>query len=463
MKKISRRSFLTAGSMTALAAAMAPAASAAEGENCLKVETKNVQLIGTVTDAGQVVSGMVINYSSNPLVTVSGVDLDTYTVHAVNNIDDQLAGTGFISYGNYEIDRKIVKTEVHGAQVTVWFDQSEGATLCYTSASRNYPGDLTYTITQNKPVTVATLGLFRENYTTDYFCDNSVQDEEIAKFTSEIVPGGINYQLYKPEGGADKLVVWFHGNGEGDMLGSNNNVAQLLGNRGGVAWASDEFQQILGGAYVLAFQAPDTWYYAQRDGLLDQAAAEIRAVISVYGIDPAKVLLSGCSAGGHMSTRMLIAHPELFAAAMINCPALDVATQRGGQTPTDDELRAVRAAGVPIWLVQGVTDSSVATDQCSRRLFGFLTEGASVTETRIAQADPNNSAMTTWETPDGMYKLSLYDTTPDGMLCFAEDYDLDGVTTQVQYSNHWSWIYTLRNNPQDASGTHIVNWAVAQL
>ena len=160
---------------------------------------------------------------------------------------------------------------------------------------------------------------------------------------------------------------------------------------------------------------------------------------------------------------MLIAHPELFAAAMINCPALDVATQRGGQTPTDDELRAVRAAGVPIWLVQGVTDSSVATDQCSRRLFSFLTEGASVTETRIAQADPNNSAMTTWETPDGMYKLSLYDITPDGMLCFAEDYDLDGVTTQVQYSNHWSWIYPLRNNPQDASGTHIVNWAVAQL
>ena len=130
---------------------------------------------------------------------------------------------------------------------------------------------------------------------------------------------------------------------------------------------------------------------------------------------------------------------------------------------SNDELRAVRAAGVPIWLVQGVTDSSGATAPCSRRLFGFLTEGASVTETRIAQADPNNSAMTTWETPDGMYKLSLYDTTPDGMLCFAKDYDLDGVTTQVQYSNHWSWIYTLRNNPQDASGTHIVNWAVAQL
>ena len=312
-------------------------------------------------------------------------------------------------------------------------------------------------------VIISVLGLFGQEYTTDYFCDNTVQDEEVAKFTSEIVPGGINYQLYKPAGGADKLVVWFHGNGEGDMLGSNNNVAQVLGNRGTVAWASDEFQAILGGAYVMAFQAPDTWYYAQRDGLLDQAAAEIRAVISVYGIDPAKVLLSGCSAGGYMSTRMLIAHPDLFAAAMINCPALDVATDRGGQTPTDDELRSIKASGVPVWLVQGATDSSVATDECSKRMFGLLTEGETLTETRIAQADPNNSALTTWETADGLYKLSLYDTTPDAMLCFAEDYDLDGVTTQVQYSNHWSWIYTLRNNPQDASGTHIVNWAVAQL
>ena len=463
MKRVSRRTFLAATGMTALAAAAAPAASAAGSENCFAAETKNVQLIGTVTDAGQVVSGMVIDYSSNPLVTVSGVDNDTYTVHAVNNLDAALAGTDIVSYGDYEIDRKIVKTEVKGSRVTVYFDQSEGATLCYTSASRNYPGELDYTVTQNKPVTLSVLGLFGQEYTTDYFCDNTVQDEEVAKFTSEIVPGGINYQLYKPAGGADKLVVWFHGNGEGDMLGSNNNVAQVLGNRGTVAWASDEFQAILGGAYVMAFQAPDTWYYAQRDGLLDQAAAEIRAVISVYGIDPAKVLLSGCSAGGYMSTRMLIAHPDLFTAAMINCPALDVATDRGGQTPTDDELRSIKASGVPVWLVQGATDSSVATDECSKRMFGLLTEGETLTETRIAQADPNNSALTTWETADGLYKLSLYDTTPDAMLCFAEDYDLDGVTTQVQYSNHWSWIYTLRNNPQDASGTHIVNWAVAQL
>ena len=32
------------------------------------------------------------------------------------------------------------------------------------------------------------------------------------------------------------------------------------------------------------------------------------------------------------------AYPDLFAAAMINCPALDVADARGGETPTDDRI-----------------------------------------------------------------------------------------------------------------------------
>ncbi len=31
--------------------------------------------------------------------------------------------------------------------------------------------------------------------------------------------------------------------------------------------------------------------------------------------------------------------------------------------------------------------------------------------------------------------------------------------TEVLYSSHWSWIYTLKNNPQAADGTRIVDWA----
>jgi len=73
------------------------------------------------------------------------------------------------------------------------------------------------------------------------------------------------------------------------------------------------------------------------------------------------------------------------------------------------------------------------------------------------------SDFVTYETADGTYKLSLYDTTADNKLRFAEDYDLDGVTTEVQYSNHWSWIYSLNNNPQDAKGVHVINWGASYI
>ena len=56
-------------------------------------------------------------------------------------------------------------------------------------------------------------------------------------------------------------------------------------------------------------------------------------------------------------------------------------------------------------------------------------------------------------------KFSLYDTTEAGKLQFGEDFDQDGVKTLVEFSNHWSWIYTLNNNPESADGTSIWKWA----
>jgi len=431
----------------------------AETETEAATDSYTCQLYGTITDAGQVVSHMAIDFGDGKKVT--NVDKDTFTVHAVASVQEFLKGTELESYGDYDIDRAIVKTETDGQKVVVYFDESEGATLAYTSGSRNYPADLTYTITQNKPVTLTADDgtVLEEEYTAEYTCDNTVEDEEAAKFESVLVEDGINYQFYHAGADVDKLVVWFHGNGEGDLLESDNNVAQILANRGGAAWASDGFQEILGGAHVMAFQAPDTWYYAQRDGLLDKAADEIKEAVEKYKVDPGKVLVAGCSAGGYMTSRMLIAHPELFAAAIINCPAYDVASDRGGETPTDEELKAIKDSGIPIWLVQGATDSVVATDECSKRLFNILTEGQELTETAVKQELEQNSDFTTYETADGKYKLSLYETTEDDKLRFAEDYDQDGEMAEVQYSNHWSWIYTLNNNPQAADGTHIVNWA----
>ena len=215
----------------------------------------------------------------------------------------------------------------------------------------------------------------------------------------------------------------------------------------------------------MAFQAPDTWYYAQRDSLLEKAESEIQDVVEKYGIDKNRIVLSGCSAGGYMSTRMIIKYPDLFSAAMINCPALDVADSRGGETPTDEELSSIASSRTAIYLVQGVNDGVVDTEECSKRLFKILSAGKELSSYKFEQ--DNNSDFTTTQTADKKYVLSLYATTDadrtKGKLQVAEDYDLDGVIDTVEYSNHWSWIYTLKNNPMTVDKVSIWQWAASKL
>lgn len=429
--------------------------------------TYKAQLYGTVTDAGQVVSKMVIDYGEG--LKVSDVDKDTFTVHVTTEV-----AYGVNTGNKTELDRTIEKIEINGGKVTVYFNLAEGGTLTYLSEARNYPAKLTYSITQNKAIkATANDGRELPDIIGNYTCDNSVIDEETAKFKAVTGSQGIDYQYY--DAGSDKLIVWFHGNGEGDIADqTGNNVAQMLANRGTVAWASKEAQNIYSGASVMAFQAPDTWYYAQRDKLLEKAYQEIQEVIKKYNINPDKVLVSGCSAGGYMTTRMLIAYPDLFAAAIINCPALDVAGVRGGNTPTDDELASIKNSKTAIWLVQGETDGSVNTENCAKRMFNILTAGRTLKTTKVDQAI--SSDFTTYETDDQKYLLTLYETVDltaktdslgvtreSGRIKVAEDYNVDGQEEEVKYSDHWTWIFSLNNNPTASDGTHIMNWSAKYL
>lgn len=426
----------------------------------------DVQLYAEVTDAGQVVNMMTIDFGEGNEPT--NVTEDNFVVHATASTTHITAGTDVISYGDYSIDRTIEKVEVEGSVVTLYFNEAEGATLAYLAAGRNVPAELTYTVQVNQ------LEMADTEYNNWYKVTSTIAediiDEETAKFESVIIEDGINYQFFNAGKDAESLIVWFHGNGEGDYLDSDNNVAQMLANRGTVAWATKEAQDIFGKAHVMSFQAPDHWYNAKNNGLLEQAYEEIMDVVEKYGIDPEKILVSGCSAGGFMTTRMIIKYPDLFAAAAINCPALDIANLRAGEgvtdaTPTDEELASIKDSRTAIWLVQGETDSSVKPEDCSMRLFKILTEGKEITETRVEEEI--QSSYTTYETEDGKYVLSIYDTVDvvedetgrgKGKLVFAEDYNHDGELEEVKYSDHWSWIYTLRNNPTNAEETTIWKW-----
>lgn len=460
--------------------AVASLALASCGDNSSKEEgaadssAPTVALYGIVTDAGQYLDKMVIDYGD---VTISDVDNATYEVLMTSTVQyGELEGEPY-PYYDATAPIPVVKTEVEGGVVTAYFNQAAAPTLTWLDEGRNFPGALAFTITQTKEITSVSPDKRELALSAEYACDVTsyadLVDEEVAKF--EDVQDDINYRLYP--GSNDALIVWFHGNGEGDFptKDTNNNIAQVLANRGTVAWASPEAQAIFGDATVMAFQAPSMWYLATVDGLLETCHDEIQAVVADRSIDPAKVYVSGCSAGGFMSTRMIIAYPDLFKAAMINCPALDVADLRAeteGCTPSDDELRTLTSSATKIWLVQGETDSSVNPEACSKRIWGFLSEGAEVSEAEYAGAEGIASGFTTYETADDKYKLTLYktvdqaegegtlgDTRMMGKLVFAEDYDQNGELEAVQYNDHWSWIYTLRNNPEDAAGEHIWEWA----
>ena len=438
-----------------------------------------VTFMARVTDAGQYVEGMQIDFGG---AKVSGLDENTFEVYMTSTVDyGEAKGQPYAYYdASKPLEVCFFSEGAEDEPASIWFNLTQAPTLTWLAEGRNYPAVLDFTVTQKNPITVTTPD-GRELEITDatYVADPPVTsyeqllDPDVAAF--EDVQDEINYRFYK--GAGDSLIVWFHGNGEGDFPDkeTNNNIAQVLANKGCVGWLDMEAQEAFENPSIMAFQAPNMWYFAVKDGLLEPCYNEIQKVITDNGIDPEKVYVSGCSAGGFMTTRMIIAYPDLFKAAMINCPALDAANTRSeteDACPTDEELASIKDSKTAIWLVQGETDSSVDPELCSKRIWNILSEGADVTETAIEGFQGIASGFTTYETADNKYKLSLYETVDlaevegisgemrqGGKLKFAEDYNWDTEYEEVKYSDHWSWIYTLNNDPADASGTHIWQWA----
>lgn len=278
------------------------------------------------------------------------IDTDTFTIKASGSSKAFQKDESIISYNDYkDIERTIIETKIEGHKVILTLKENEvgSFTFAYLSLARNVPIDIEYHVIQNKDIQGEDGRILPVN--TQYYWKEAkdhkngrIMDDETRKFIS--IKKEITYQFYELENQPKQksLIVWFHGNAESDCLFSKNNVTQMIANRGTVAWATKEAQEAFDGAYVMAFQAPETWYYAQSKGYLKTAYDEIMEVVKKYDIDKDRLFIAGCSAGGYMTTRMILAYPTLFQAAAIVCPALDVATKRGGQTLTDEELNTLK-------------------------------------------------------------------------------------------------------------------------
>jgi predicted esterase len=250
----------------------------------------------------------------------------------------------------------------------------------------------------------------------------------------------LSYASFAPRTRRPKapLLIWLHGGGEG---GSDPTIP-LLGNRV-TSYASDAIQAIFEGAYVLVPQCPGAWMH-NAAGVMTQGKEDdvynvpLMALIRDYvahhpDIDRDRIYVGGCSNGGYMSLKLMLLHPDYFAAGFISALAYQ------SQYLSDDQIK--RIAPLPIWFVHSADDETTRPDLTVLPVYERLK----------AAGAPN-------------VHLSYYDHVVDITGLFGGD--------DYRYNGHWSWIYLHANHcrfgrdgdPVRIAGrpVHVMEWLSAQ-
>tara|TARA_R110002167_G_scaffold84156_10_gene228747 strand:+ start:650 stop:1912 length:1263 start_codon:yes stop_codon:yes gene_type:complete len=223
----------------------------------------------------------------------------------------------------------------------------------------------------------------------------------------------MSYASYEPKTAGEKfpLIIWLHGGGEG---GTDASIP-LVANRA-THYASDEIQDIMGGAYVLSPQSPTFWMESAngkytRGDTNDIYNGALLALIKKYvaahpKIDANRIYVGGCSNGGYMSLKLVLEHPDYFAAAFISALAYQA------QYISDAQLQSIK--NVPIWFVHSKDDGTTIPEETVLPLYN-----------RLKKAGATN------------VHLSFYDHVVDLNGMYGGD--------DYRFNGHWSWIYCHAN------------------
>jgi len=250
----------------------------------------------------------------------------------------------------------------------------------------------------------------------------------------------MSYAFYTPERKDEKspLIIWLHGGGEG----GTDPTVPLLANRA-ANYASDEIQVIFKGAYVLVPQCPGAWMH-NAQGEMNRGEGDdvyhrglmafIRDFVSDHpDIDSDRIYVGGCSNGGYMSLKLILEHPDYFAAGFISALAYQ------SQYISDEQIESIK--NVPMWFVHAADDPITNPEQTVLPLYK-----------RLKHAGAKN------------VHLSYYDHVVDiSGLLGGENY---------HYEGHWSWIYCHANlcrldfdgSPVELNGrpVRIMEWMAEQ-
>lgn len=234
----------------------------------------------------------------------------------------------------------------------------------------------------------------------------------------------MSYAVYSPVNikGKVPLIIWLHGGGEG---GYDPTVA-LLGNKA-ANYASPEIQALFGGAYVMVPQAPTFWMQAAdgmtRGNVNDIYNEALFALIQEYvannpNIDPKRIYVGGCSNGGYMSLKLIMEHPDYFAAGYISALAYH------NEFISDAQVQKIK--NVPIWFIHSQDDPTTVADQTVVPLYK-----------RLKAAGAKNVV------------FSYYAHVTDVTGFFGGE--------NFRYPGHWSWIYSHANTAKtDFDGSPVL-------
>ncbi len=246
-----------------------------------------------------------------------------------------------------------------------------------------------------------------------------------------------NYAEYTPPADNKKnaLVIWLHGGGEGTDNGRIGSYIVLLANEV-TALASDEFQTLFGGAYVLVPQVATKWMNGE-DGEYQYGDEGSRYADSIFefidnyvsenpDIDPDRVIVGGCSNGGYLTIELILKHPDYFAAAFPICEYFY------DEFIADEQIESI--ANLPIWFTYAKNDTTVNPTICTIP-----------TVERLLAAGAED------------VHVSVFDDVHDTTGRFFKD---DG--SPYEYNGHWSWVYFDNNECFDENGLNAWEWLASK-
>lgn len=236
----------------------------------------------------------------------------------------------------------------------------------------------------------------------------------------------LNYGYFIPKAaGRRPLVIWLHGAGEGGL----DPTIAYTGNKV-VRLASDEVQELFGGAYIYAPQCKTFWMddgcgkitTSGNSRYVEALMAAIEEFVGQHeGIDRDRIYIGGDSNGGFMTMRMLIDYPGYFAAAFPVCEALL------SEKISDEQI--ARLKDVPIWFTHAKNDPVVPPEE-------FVVK----TYERLMAAGAQDVHFTFWD-----------------KICDIHEGFVDEKGEPYEYFGHAAWIPMLNDDCKtDYDGSPVV-------